>query len=598
MSDKMAKLAVNIVAAINPALREIIDPAGSLHQEVREAIGTAADKVLNAFGIPGAPEVEIRTLGQTPPVDDLVQFTVGEKRCRYPEELLTAIFCYQRGWPLRRIELDVIIGFLADRCPSPSQSDGSQRREVGEYFQGLSQAIFEHQPHLLCGPEQIAAYRHDLVAAGEFEERNPIGWPPGTALLTQLIHQLLQMRLSIEDRAAVARVLQEGLNAGREPEDSAEDLIAELQPETVEIRLSRDYLREVTSAQNGSNHEEFSMLRDRLFYELAVYYPDFCVVIDNDLKPSSFQFQIGALTTVPRRGLRANQLLVDETAERLSLLNIAGEPAINPASGASSCLIDSASREAAQKAGPQVWDSIGYIALTLGAELRIASWRFVTMWMVEQHISSLAGTFPAVAEAVRKRYTTEEITRILRSLIAEEISIRDLHSIFESLLHYDYIVADASKYIIFDDRLPISTPPRDGAEKTVNLAAAVRCGLKRLITSKYTKGSNSLVVYLLDPMIEKVVSDCAIPVVTGEARTLLPEDQERILKAVHQELQTLSQDTDTVPPILTTIEVRSILRALLTDEFPSLPVIAYQELSSDANIQPIARITLSDVLDH
>ena len=42
-----------------------------------------------------------------------------------------------------------------------------------------------------------------------------------------------------------------------------------------------------------------------------------------------------------------------------------------------------------------------------------------------------------------------------------------------------------------------------------------------------------------------------------------------------------------------TIEVRAILRDLLKYEFPTLAVLAYQELSPNLNIQPIARISFS-----
>jgi type III secretion protein V len=45
------------------------------------------------------------------------------------------------------------------------------------------------------------------------------------------------------------------------------------------------------------------------------------------------------------------------------------------------------------------------------------------------------------------------------------------------------------------------------------------------------------------------------------------------------------------PVILTTMEIRKILRVLIEKEFPSLAVLSYQELSPDMNIQPIARIS-------
>jgi type III secretory pathway component EscV len=176
---------------------------------------------------------------------------------------------------------------------------------------------------------------------------------------------------------------------------------------------------------------------------------------------------------------------------------------------------------------------------------------------------------------------------MLRALVEEGISIRNLRAVFELLLEVDFVVADAAKHIIFDDRLPFPSPPSEGwRQDPANLAAFVRTGLKRQISNKFSAGNEALSVLLLEPQIEEMLAN-------GMAADSIasPMDRDRIIKAIRAEIQSLSPG-GTLPAILTTVTVRPQLRRLLADEFPALPVLAYQELSPDLRIQPLARITV------
>jgi type III secretory pathway component EscV len=44
------------------------------------------------------------------------------------------------------------------------------------------------------------------------------------------------------------------------------------------------------------------------------------------------------------------------------------------------------------------------------------------------------------------------------------------------------------------------------------------------------------------------------------------------------------------PPIMTTAEVRPGLREVIRSEFPDIPVIAYQELLPDTNVNSLAKL--------
>jgi type III secretion protein V len=112
----------------------------------------------------------------------------------------------------------------------------------------------------------------------------------------------------------------------------------------------------------------------------------------------------------------------------------------------------------------------------------------------------------------------------------------------------------------------------------------VRASLKRYISHKYTRGQNTLIVYLLDPQIEARLRD---------PTELRLEERTEFIRCVRTEVGSLPP-TAQEPVLLTSFECRLRLRNELRHEFPRLMVVSYQELSPDMNIQPIARISSDD----
>lgn len=102
----------------------------------------------------------------------------------------------------------------------------------------------------------------------------------------------------------------------------------------------------------------------------------------------------------------------------------------------------------------------------------------------------------------------------------------------------------------------------------------------------------SLVVLLVDPEIEEMLID-QLAFERGHSKiSTLNEEKIALLRgAVREEVNSLPLSAS-LPAVLTLPEVRYLLRQLLEDEYPSMPVLPYDELSPDRNIQPIARISL------
>jgi type III secretion protein V len=333
-----------------------------------------------------------------------------------------------------------------------------------------------------------------------------------------------------------------------------------------------------------SERDLFVVMRDGLFYETGLRYPDFRFVPAPNFKPNSFAFKINHLTTLPCAGLMLDQWLANADPEKLNMWGIHGDAAINPANSERFSVIDASSISTAEIFGLTTWSSAGYLVLCFGASLRENGACFVHREAVEQMLGLLKDAFPALIDVARTRFSVEQITRVLRILGSEDISIRNLRSILESLAHFDFIVTDQNSLIVFDERFPVNEPPGEaGVNDPVRLASQARCGLKRYISNKYTAGRSALDAYLLDREIEAMIMK---PAAERE------EETERFLAALRAEREMTPSGVSS-PVILTSIETRSAAREIIAGEHPRLPVVAYQELTPDLNIAPISKIRLN-----
>ncbi len=374
--------------------------------------------------------------------------------------------------------------------------------------------------------------------------------------------------------------------------DSAKDLRGGAAPAltdmSVEVFFSEDFDAQPSTADDKPISEMFSLMQDGLFYELGVTLPDVQFATDRNLQSHSFRFRLNGVEYAPVSGLGPDEFLVNDTADRLTLLRIQARDTVNPVNGSQCAIVrGQAQEDICKQAGLTTWGPRGFLVLHLSAEIRRVAARFQTDEIAQCNVDSLAEAFPDLVRFALDRYGLPKIASLLRELLEEEISIRNLRGILESLLSVNGTTdVDLNRLIVFwanpDGLCPVIAR-EVSALTTSQLADFVRSSLKRYISYMYTRGGNTLVVYLIDPAIERRFT--AIP-----ERPLTEVEREKLRTAIGDEVGSL-HPTAATPVLLTTHEVRRVLRKTIERDFPRLAVVSYQELSPNLNIQPIARIS-------
>ena len=167
-----------------------------------------------------------------------------------------------------------------------------------------------------------------------------------------------------------------------------------------------------------------------------------------------------------------------------------------------------------------------------------------------------------VRQVVPKPISVTQLADVLRRLVEERHSVRDLKGILESLALVGHVEKDA-----------------------LNLAEFVRSQQRRSITHSLTQGRAELGVLLLDASLEDTIRGAVSRTSAGSFLTLAPAAARDIVTAVKRALEPLGAS---VPPVLTQPDIRRFVKKLLEVDLPELRVVSYAELLPEIAINPLA----------
>ena len=327
---------------------------------------------------------------------------------------------------------------------------------------------------------------------------------------------------------------------------------------TIDVHVEQRYLSLLIA--DLADDDLFPFMRSGLFDELGLSLPPFHIVPDSSLRPRGFTFRINAIRTLPRIGLPDETILVNDTPERLAAHGFDGVATLNPATWKPAALTDRSNKESLEELGFTTWDAWDFLILSFAAALRNNAHQLITSEVAKSMLSQLRMAFPALVKAADAHVPIDVMSSVFRELLHDGVSIRNLRRIVELLLYYETVVE---------------------REPSLDRMSFVRAGMADAIAHRLSRGTSTVVVYLLDPEIERAI-------LQPELDRTIPE---QLLAAVRDEVAQLPRAALT-PSILSQAKARSRVRELLRDEFPYIQVVGYGELPPSCNIQPIARLSL------
>lgn len=343
--------------------------------------------------------------------------------------------------------------------------------------------------------------------------------------------------------------------------ESQENVVDLISMDPIEFEFGYSLIPLVDSNQGGDLMDRIVMIRRQLAIELGVVIPVVRIRDNIQLPPNAYQLKIKG------NEVAGGALMMDHYLAMTPGMDeddIDGIETTEPAFGLPAKWISEDVKDEAELSGYTVVDPPSVVSTHVTEVIKRHAHLLLGRQETNQLIDHLKESYPILVEEVTPEpLTIGDIQKVLAKLLREQISIRNLPVIFETL-------ADFSK-MTNDPEL---------------LGEYVRQSLASQITKQYLTASKSLRVITVAGDVEQIIADHVQQTEHGNYLALEPESQQRIIKSVTEKVEQASLQSEN-PIILCSPTIRMYLKQLLDRFFPDVIVLSYNELEPDLDVQSI-----------
>ncbi|WP_372994056.1 flagellar biosynthesis protein FlhA [Lutispora sp.] len=344
-----------------------------------------------------------------------------------------------------------------------------------------------------------------------------------------------------------------------------ENVMSLLQVDPIELEFGYGILPLVDANQGGDLLDRLVMIRRQCALDLGIVVPIIRLRDNIQLKPNEYIIKIKGTDVASGEIMFDNYLAMDPgTAEG----DLEGIKTIEPAFGLPAIWISEGQREKAEMMGYTVVDPPSIIATHLTEIIKSHSAELLGRQEVQKLLDNLKETYPAlVDEVLPKILSLGEIHKVLANLLKENISIRDLVTIMETLADYGVLTKD-----------------------TDILTEYVRQSLSRSITKRFINGNKARVI-TLGQELEQTIIDSVQQTDYGTYISMDPNVTQMIAKNLMKEIQKFMSMGEQ-PIILTSPSVRMYFRRIAEGVSPGIIVLSYNEIDPSIEVQSIGMVNI------
>ena len=333
--------------------------------------------------------------------------------------------------------------------------------------------------------------------------------------------------------------------------------------EPIEMEFGYSLIPLVDESSGGKMINRIVIFRRQYAQEMGFVIPSVRLRDSSSLNTNQYIIKIKG-EEVARGEILVDHYLALEPASPAG--EIDGIETIEPAYGIPSKWILPENKEMAEIYGYTVIDPLSVMLTHLSETIRQHAYELLSRQEVSLLLENVRKTSAElVDEVVPGIISHGNLQKLLVNLLKEGIPIKDMESILET-------VADAS-----------------GAGLDITgVTENIRAALKRTITRKFCEGGQMRVV-TLDAELEKLLVTSMTKSDQGVYLAVSPDIMQNMLTQIGEQLkkfQELSQDT----VILTSQVIRPYLYRMLEQFYPSVYVLAFNEIADNIQIQAVGNI--------
>ncbi|MBC6678325.1 flagellar biosynthesis protein FlhA [Zhenpiania hominis] len=336
--------------------------------------------------------------------------------------------------------------------------------------------------------------------------------------------------------------------------------------EPIEMEFGYSLIPLVDEPSGGKMLNRIVIFRRQYAQEMGFVIPSVRLRDSSSLNTNQYQIKIKG-EEVARGEILVDHYLALEPASPTG--EIDGIETIEPAYGIPSKWILPENKEMAEIYGYTVIDPLSVMLTHLSETIRQHAYELLTRQEVVQLVDSLKKTSPElVEETVPNVVNYGNFQKILVALLKEGIPIKDLETILET----------------------VSDCAASGMDIN-SIIEQVRTALKRTITRKFCTGGQ-MCVLTLDAELEKKMVESMTKNEQGVYLALSPDIMQHVVEQIGEELKKFNELSQE-PIILTSQVIRIYVYRMLEPFYPGVYVLAFNEISSNIQIQAVGNITAS-----
>ncbi|NUM89194.1 MAG: flagellar biosynthesis protein FlhA [Bdellovibrionales bacterium] len=356
--------------------------------------------------------------------------------------------------------------------------------------------------------------------------------------------------------------------ASQEKSKGNEEKIESLLPmDVLELEVGYGLISIVDPDQNGELLQRINQIRRQFALDMGVVIPSIRIRDNLQLNPGQYNVLLKGVS-IGGGELMVDHLLAMDPGNVVD--PVAGVPTTEPAFGLPATWISPSSKDAAILGGYTVVDLSTVMATHLTELLR----RHLPELFGRQELQTLLDGFkeqyPKVVEdLVPNLLAPSLLLRVMQNLLREQVPIRDLRTILESLAE----TASATK-------------------DSIALTEGVRAALHRSITSRLQQ-NGELAILTLDRQIEETIASSIVNTERGPELATDPDFVRQLLGSLNLDVaRSLEQHSQAV--VLCSPSIRHHFKRLVERFIPNLVVLSHNEISGNVNLKSIGTVRLED----
>ncbi|MGI6680816.1 MAG: flagellar biosynthesis protein FlhA [Bdellovibrionota bacterium] len=374
---------------------------------------------------------------------------------------------------------------------------------------------------------------------------------------------IVKRRAVIEEKDKLIKVAIEDKEPVGPKPGSTEEVVKLLPLDVLELEVGYELVAMVGS---GELVERIRSLRRQFALDYGFIVPSIHIRDNVRIAPGEYRVLLKG-NCIGRGELMSHHLLAMDPGNVTAPID--GIKTKEPTFGLDALWIPESEKERAQFSGYTVVEHSTIITTHITELIKNNMSELIGRQEVQYLVDNLAMKYPKVVEElIPGLLTIGQVEQVLSRLLKEQISIRDLRTILETLANY--------------------APHIKSVEL---LTEQVRKKLSRSITEKFLTSEGTLPLVSLNPALEKTLSETLQATDEGSYLALEPSMAQKVISKISSTSEKFTE-LGYNPVLLTTSHIRVGMSNFVEKFVPGVSVISHQEIAPNTRVQSLGVINI------